>query len=105
MADLKRFEIDELATRPGTYYNPDTEILIVVDDSAHADAELLASDDDGEWVLVSDDLPVDEHRRDELMDRLQVRATRAAEPDSHDEDLPDDEEELEPDDDYEEDDY
>jgi len=105
MAELKRFEIDELATRTGTYYNQDTEILIVVDDAAHADAELLASDDDGEWVLVSDDLPIDEHRRDELVERLQVRAARAAEPDSHDEDLPDDEEELEPDEDYDEDDY
>ncbi len=105
MADLKRFEIDELATRPGTYYNPDTEILVIVDDSAHADAELLASEDDGEWVLVSDDLPVDEHRRDELMERLQVRATRAAAPEAPDEDLPDDEDELEPDEDYDEDDY
>jgi hypothetical protein len=107
MAELRRFEMDELATRPGTYYNPETEVLSLVDDSAHADAELLASDDDdaGEWVLVSDDLPVDEHRRDELLEKLQVRATRAAEREDANEDVPDDEEELEPDEDYDEDDY
>ena len=38
MARLRRFDLDELATRPGTYFNPETEILIVVDDSAHPGA-------------------------------------------------------------------
>jgi hypothetical protein len=102
MADLRRFEIEDLATRPGTYYNPETEVVIVVDDSAHAEAELFGESDDGDWVLVSDDLPVDEHRRDELLERLQVRAARAAEREDLNEDVPDDEEELEPD---EDDDY
>ena len=40
MARLRRFDLDELATRPGTYFNPVTEILIVVDDSAHPGAGL-----------------------------------------------------------------
>jgi hypothetical protein len=105
MADLRRFEIEDLATRPGTYYNPETEVVIVVDDSAHAEAELFGESDDGDWVLVSDDLPVDEHRRDELLERLQVRAARAAEREDLNEDVPDDEEELEPDAEYDEDDY
>jgi hypothetical protein len=106
MADLKRFEIEDLAARPGTYYHPETEVLIIVDDSAHADAELLGDGDDGEWVLVSDEIPVDEHRRDELLDALQVRATRAAErEDVSDDDIVEEEEELEPDQDYDEDDY
>jgi len=78
MADTRRFEIDDLVNRPGTYVNPQTEVLIVVDDSATLDAELFAEDDagEGEWLLVSDDAPLDESRRDELLDRLQRRARR-----------------------------
>ena len=77
MADLRRFDIDELVNRPGTYVNPQTEVVIVVDDSSTLDAELFAnSDDEGEWLLVSDDAPLDEARRDELLERLQRRAQR-----------------------------
>ena len=75
MADLRRFDMDELVNRPGTYVNPQTEVVIVVDDSATVDAELFAdSADEGEWLLVSDDAPLDEARRDELLERLQRRA-------------------------------
>ena len=34
MPALRRFELDDLLTRPGTYFNPDTEVLLVVDDAA-----------------------------------------------------------------------
>ena len=30
MADVRRYELEELANRPGTYYNPTTEVVIVV---------------------------------------------------------------------------
>ena len=77
MAEIRRFDIDELVNRPGTYVNPQTEVVIVVDDSATVDAELFAdSTDEGEWLLVSDDAPVDESRRDELLEHLQRRARR-----------------------------
>jgi len=33
MARLRRFDIEEAVNRPGTYYNPQTEVLLVVDDS------------------------------------------------------------------------
>ena len=74
MVDLRRFDIDELVNRPGTYVNPQTEVVIVVDDSSTLDAELFPDSDDGEWQLVSDDAPLDEARRDELLERLQRRA-------------------------------
>jgi hypothetical protein len=78
MADLRRFDIDDLVNRPGTYVNPQTEVVIVVDDSATLDAELFAdAGQEGEWVLVSDDAPLDESRRDELLERLQRRAQRS----------------------------
>jgi hypothetical protein len=98
MARLRRFDLDELSARPGTYFNPETEILIVVDDSAHPGAELADETDDGEWILVGDEVPLDDARRDELLERLEVRAARAGQPDVEDDDeIVEDEDELEPD--------
>jgi hypothetical protein len=98
MARLRRFDLDELAARPGTYFNPETEILIVVDDSAHPGAELAEDADDGDWILVGDDVPLDDARRDEMLERLEVRAARAGERDELDDDEHVGEgEELEPD--------
>jgi hypothetical protein len=98
MARLRRFDLDELATRPGTYFNPETEILIVVDDSAHPGAELADEVDDGDWILVGDEVPLDEVQREELLERLEVSAVRAGQPDTDDDDeIVEEEEELEPD--------
>jgi hypothetical protein len=97
MARLRRFDLDELSARPGTYFNPETEILIVVDDSAHPGAELADETDEGEWILVGDEVPLDDARRDELLERLEVRAARAGQPDVEDDEIVEDEDELEPD--------
>ncbi len=101
MADPRRFELDELANRPGTYFHPTTEILVVVDDSATLDAEIFDSSEDheeAEWVLISDEVPIDEHSRDELLEAFQVRLERRAEGDGRsDDDVEDDEDDLEPD--------
>jgi hypothetical protein len=71
----RRFELDELIVRPGTYFNPQTEVLVVVDDSASMDAEIfnLEEFEGADWVLLSDDLPVDEAQRDELLESFQQR--------------------------------
>jgi hypothetical protein len=101
MADPRRFEPDELLIRPGTYFNPQTEVLIVVDDSPELDAEMFHIEDfDGpEWVLISDEVPVDEHQRDELLEAFVIRqqpGARASADEDEDEEEP---EELEPDED------
>ena len=103
MARLRRFDLDELSARPGTYFNPETEILIFVDDSAHPGAELADETDDGEWILVGDEVPLDDARRDELLERLEVTAVRAGQPDAEDDEIVEDEDELEPDPDPDED--
>ena len=99
MTNARRFQLDELALRPGTYFNPQTEIMIVVDDSAEVDHELFESDDfeSSDWVLIAEDVPVDDNRRDDLVERFQ-RTHQGddggdvhAERDPHD-DLEDDEE-------------
>jgi hypothetical protein len=70
----RRFELEDAVTRPGTYFNPTTEMLIVVDDGAAIDAAIVdAGDDADEWVLVSEGAPVDETTRDELIERFESR--------------------------------
>lgn len=102
MANLRQFEPDELLIRPGTYFNPQTEILIVVDDSPELDAEIFSKDDfeGADWVLISDEIPVDEHQRDELIEAFQIRqhpgtSTAITEDDDEEEDEPDELEEDE----------
>jgi hypothetical protein len=85
MADPRHFELEDLVNRPGTYFNPQTEVLVTVDDSR---------------VLISDESAIDENRRDELLESFQVRHQPGTL--SHDEDDEDEVDELEPDeDDYE----
>jgi hypothetical protein len=74
MAQDRKFELDELLVRPGTYFNPQTEVMVVVDDSPSLDSEIfnLEEFEGADWVLISDDLPVDEAQRDELMENFQA---------------------------------
>jgi hypothetical protein len=101
MPALRRFDVDELLTRPGTYFNPQTEIVLVVDDSAHVDLELLEDDADddaaAEWILLGDDPAVDEHKRDELVEVFETRRARSSVREDPDEDEVEEEDELEPD--------
>ena len=97
MPDGRKFELDELAIRPGTYFSPSTEVLIIVDDSPELDAEIFHREqyEGADWVLISDEVPVDEHRRDELLESFPGRrAPMAAE---HDDDIEEADEELDAD--------
>jgi hypothetical protein len=90
---LRRFELEDLINRPGTYVHPETEVIIVVDDAADLGSEVFEGSEfeEGEWVLVSDDTPVDEHRRDELVHDFQARYDPSGERDSSVDDAVDDE--------------
>lgn len=103
MADERRFELDDLVNRPGTYFNPQTEVLVVVDDSPELDSEIFDMEEyeGADWILVSEELPVDEHRRDELLESFQTLHAaegRVADPDAEDVD----EDDLDPDDERDE---
>lgn len=103
----RRFQLDELTIRPGTYFNPQTEVLIVVDDSPEVDHEVFNMDDfeSSDWVLISDDTPLDEPRRDALVESFQLTYAPGSDlaagedADDADDDEPDelDEDELEAD--------
>ncbi len=98
MTNARRFQLDELTLRPGTYFNPQTEIMIVVDDSPEVDHELFETDefDSDDWVLIAEDTPLDEPKRDELVERFQLTYQAGGEllaeddEEEHDEDEDDD---------------
>ena len=102
MAGDRHYELDELVVRPGTYFNPQTEVMVVVDDSPSLDTEIfnLEEFEGADWILVSDDLPIDEAQRDELLETFQAtysggdgrtREIRAATEDDEDDYVSDDE--------------
>jgi len=68
------YEVEELLNQPGTYFNPQTEVLVVVDDSTSLDQEVFNMEayEGAEWVRVSDEVPVDEDRRDQLLESFQT---------------------------------
>jgi hypothetical protein len=67
-------EVDELLVRPGTYFNPQTEVLVIVDDSSSLDQSVFNMEayEGAEWVRIGDEVPVDEERRDEVLERFQT---------------------------------
>lgn len=99
MTNARRFQLEEITLRPGTYFNPQTEVMIVVDDSPEVDHEIFEGEefDSDEWVLISEDAPVDEPKRDELVERFQLShgATGELLPDDEDSDDEDEEDEDE----------
>jgi hypothetical protein len=74
MSSVRRFQLDELILRPGTYFNPQTEIMVIVDDSPEVDHEIFEGGefDALDWVQISEDTPLDEHHRDDLVERFQL---------------------------------
>jgi hypothetical protein len=102
MTNARRFQLDELTLRPGTYFNPQTEIMIVVDDSPEIDHEIFETGDfdSEEWVLLSEDSPVDESKRDDIVERFQQSHGTSGElpPDDDFDDEDEDEDDEEDDD-------
>jgi hypothetical protein len=73
-AENRVMQLEELTDVPGTYFNPQTEVLVVVDDSASIDQEVFNMEayEGAYWVRISDDVPVDEEQRDKLLEEFQT---------------------------------
>jgi hypothetical protein len=73
-AEDNLYEVDELLVQPGTYFNPQTEVVVIVDDSTSIDQEVFNMEqyEGADWVRISDDVPVDEDRRDQLLETFQT---------------------------------
>jgi hypothetical protein len=67
-------ELEDLLVRPGTYFNPQTEVLVVVDDSTSIDQGVFNMEayEGAEWVRISDEIPVDEEARDQTLETFQT---------------------------------
>lgn len=101
-AEENLYEVEEMLNQPGTYFNPQSEVVVIVDDSASLDQEVfnnLEGCEGGEWVRVSDDVPVDEDGRDRALESFQTRShTESLAPDAleeSDDDFEEDEEKPE----------
>jgi hypothetical protein len=70
----RSYSLEEIVTTPGLYFNPQTEVVIVVDDSAELDSEIFNMEEfeGADWVMVSDETPIDEDSRDELLVAFQT---------------------------------
>ena len=73
-AEKRVMELGEITDVPGTYFNPQTEVLVVVDDSTSLDQEVFNMEayEGAEWVRISDEVPVDEDGRDRVLESFQT---------------------------------
>src|SRR3954469_7339016 len=74
MARDRRYDLEDLVNRAGTYFNPQNEVLVIVDDSSSIDSEIFNMEEfaGADWVLICDDVPVDESQRDEILENFQT---------------------------------
>ena len=74
MAADRHYELEDLVVRPGTYFNPQTEVLLVVDDSTSIDQEVFNMEtyEGANWVRISDEVPIDEEQRDKILEDFQT---------------------------------
>ncbi|HEV7562931.1 MAG TPA: hypothetical protein VGO24_05465 [Solirubrobacterales bacterium] len=68
------YKVEELLVQPGTYFNPQTEVVIVVDDSTSIDQEVFNMEayEGADWVRLSDETPIDEDGRDRILESFQT---------------------------------
>ena len=67
-------DVEDMLLRPGTYFNPQTEIVVVVDDSSSIDQEIFNMEEyeGSDWVRIADDVPVDEDSLDATLEEFQT---------------------------------
>ena len=74
MTNARRFQLDELTHPPGHLLQPPDRGHDRRRRLPEVDHELFDIDDfeAADWVLISEDTPLDEHHRDELVERFQL---------------------------------
>jgi len=76
MADLETriIEADDMLLRPGTYFNPQTEMVVIVDDSTSIDQDIFNMEkyEGSDWVRIADEVPVDEDGLEATLEEFQT---------------------------------
>lgn len=72
--DKSLVELEDLLVRPGTYFNPQTEVVVVVVDDVSIDQEIFNMEpyEGADWVRISDEVPVDSDDLDTTLQRFQT---------------------------------
>jgi hypothetical protein len=72
--EANKYELEDLANQPGTYFNPQTEVVVIVDDSFSIDQDIfnMESYEGSDWVRIGDEVPVDESALDEALETFQT---------------------------------
>jgi len=72
--ESRTIEVEEMLVRPGTYFNPQTEIVVVVDDSTSIDQEIFNMEayEGSDWVRISDEVPVAEDDLEQTLEQFQT---------------------------------
>lgn len=72
--DSRLIELEELVVHPGTYFNPQTEVVVIVDDSSSLDQGVFNMEEyeGADWVRISDDVPVDERGLEQTLEAFQT---------------------------------
>jgi len=67
-------DLQDLLVRPGTYFSPQTEVVVVIDDSTSIDQEVFNMEayEGADWVMISDEVAIDEEQRDRLLEAFQT---------------------------------
>src|SRR5919112_3213186 len=70
----ENLDLEDLVVRPGTYFNPQTEVVIIVDDSTSIDQEVFNMEayEGADWVRISDEVPVDSDALDTALQTFQT---------------------------------
>ncbi len=106
--EAHKFELEDVANVPGTYFNPQTEVVVIVDDSVSIGQDVfnLEEFEGSDWVRISEEVPVDESALDEAVETFGTRyqgggggSTSALDLDDDDEHEDDSGPEPDPDDD------
>ena len=74
LAAEQAVELEQMLVQPGTYFNPQTEVVVIVDDSTSLDQEIFNMEayEGADWVKVSEESAVDEDERDRLLEQFQT---------------------------------
>jgi hypothetical protein len=102
MARDRRYDLEDVVNRAGTYFNPQTEVLVIIDDSTTIDSEIFNMEEfeGADFVLISDDVPVDESQRDEILENFQATFRASAATVGEDDEEADDRDDDDDDDDF-----
>ncbi len=75
MSDDVQKVSEDLFVRPGMYFNPQTEVIVIIDASPELDGNIFNMEEfeGAELVQISEEVPVDRDQCDRILEEFQTR--------------------------------